>query len=129
RILFSWTAYVLGLGRPAWILEAYALQNVVCWLILAFLLTRWVSPVSGRGFALWYASLFSHGLVLSVGLALLDGPSLVLTTCAVIAIERSHPLRSAAIVGVAALGRETNVLVGFAQPFPKDGRGWVRLAL
>src|SRR5689334_21492255 len=27
RILFSWTAYLLGLGRPAWILDAYALQN------------------------------------------------------------------------------------------------------
>jgi len=129
RILFSWTAYVLGLGRPAWILEAYALQNVACWLILAVLVTRWIRPVSARGLALWYAILFSHGLQWSVGLALLDGPSLVLTMCAVIAIERNHPLRSAAIVGVAALGRETNVLVGFAQPFPKDGRGWVRIGL
>jgi hypothetical protein len=27
RILFSWTAYTLGLGRPAWIIEIYALQN------------------------------------------------------------------------------------------------------
>ena len=129
RILFSWTAYALGLGRPAWILEAYALQNVACWLILAVLLTRWISPVSGRGLALWYAILFSHGLLWSVCLALLDGPSLVLTMCAVIAIERNHPLRSAAIVGVAALGRETNILVGFGQPLPKDARGWIRLAL
>jgi hypothetical protein len=129
RILFSWTAYVLGLGRPAWILEAYALQNVACWLILAVLLTRWISPVSGRGLALWCAILFSHGLLWSVCLALLDGPSLLLTMCSVIAIERNHPLRSAAIVGVAALGRETNVLVGFGQPLPKDARGWTRLAL
>ena len=87
RILFSWTAYVLGLGRPAWILEAYALQNVVCWLILAALVTRWLNPVSARGLALWYAVLFSHGLLWSVSLALLDGPSLVLIMCAVIAVE------------------------------------------
>ena len=51
RILFSWTAYLLGMGRPAWIIEAYALQNVVCWLIIAVLLTRWLSPVSARGLA------------------------------------------------------------------------------
>jgi len=129
RILFSWTAYAFGLGRPAWILEAYALQNVVCWLILAWLVTRWISPVSGRGLARWCAVLFSHGLLWSVGLALLDGPSLVLTMCAVIAVELDHPLRSAAIVGVAGLGRETNVLVFLAQPMPRDRQGWVRFAV
>jgi hypothetical protein len=129
RILFSWTAYVLGLGRPSWILEAYALQNVLCWLILAGLLTRWVKPETGRGLALWCAVLFSHGLLWSVGLALLDGPSLVLTMCAMLAVESNHPLRSAAIVGVAALGRETNVLVAMAQPIPTGGRGWLRLAV
>jgi len=35
RILFSWTAYALGLGRPAWILKAYSFQNVIAWLLLA----------------------------------------------------------------------------------------------
>jgi hypothetical protein len=129
RILFSWTAYVLGLGRPSWILQAYALQNVLCWLILAVLLTRWVKPETGRGLALWCAVLFSHGLLWSVRLALLDGPSLVLTMCAVIAVELNYPLRSAAIVGIAALGRETNVLVSLAQPIPKNARGWIRLAV
>jgi hypothetical protein len=129
RILFSWTAYLLGAGWPPWVLEAYALQNVICWLIIAALLTRWLSPVSARGLALWYAVLFSHGLLWSVGLALLDGPSLVLTMCAVIAVELNHPLRSAAVVGVAALGRETNVLVFLAQPIPKERRGWIRFAV
>jgi hypothetical protein len=32
RIFFAATAYVLGLGRPAWILQAYAVQNALCWL-------------------------------------------------------------------------------------------------
>ena len=44
RILFSWTAWVLGLGRPAWILQAYALQNVLAWLLLGWLLCRWFPP-------------------------------------------------------------------------------------
>ena len=61
RILFSWTAYGLGLGRPAWILEAYALQNVVCWLIIALLLVRWVPVTSWRGpRALGGVSLFAR---------------------------------------------------------------------
>src|SRR4029077_10699809 len=74
RILFSWTAYVAGLGRPSWILEAYALQNVVAWLILAAMLARWMPPSTPRGLAAWTACLFSHGLLWSVRFALLDGP-------------------------------------------------------
>ena len=126
RILFSWTAYVLGLGRPVWILEAYALQNVLCWLLTAVLLTRWVSPASGRGLALWSACLFSHGMMWSVRFALLDGPSLLLMAWAVVAVESGRPLLSSAIVGVAGLGRETNLLATFAQPVPVDRRTALR---
>jgi hypothetical protein len=128
RILFSWTAYALGLGRPVWIIEAYALQNVACWLLLAWLLARWLSPASGRGLALWSACLFSHGVLWSVRFALLDAPSLLLTVCAVLAVEKGRPLLSAAIVGVAGLGRETNLLVAAAQPLPRDWRAWRRIA-
>jgi hypothetical protein len=128
RILFSWTAYWIGLGRPAWILEAYALQNVACWLLLAVLLTRWIPPTSARGLALWTACLFSHGMLWSVRFALLDAPSLLLTACGVWAVERGRFLLSAAIVGTAGLGRETNLLVIATQPFPRDRRTWMRLA-
>jgi hypothetical protein len=127
RILFSWTAYALGLGRPAWIIEVYALQNVVCWMLLAWLLTRWIPPASARGLALWTACLFSHGVLWSVRFALLDAPSLVLTVCAVWAVEKRRPLLSAAIVGIAGLARETNLLVVAAHPFPRDRRAWTRL--
>ena len=129
RILFSWTAYALGLGRPSWILQAYALQNVACWLILGVLLTRWVSPTSARGLMLWTACLFSHGALLSVRLALLDVPSLLLIACAVLAVERGRLLLSAAIVGIAGLGRETNLLAAVSQPIPRDRRGLMRLAI
>jgi len=129
RILFSWTAYAAGLGRPAWILEAYALQNVVAWLLLALLITRWLPPRTPRGLALWTACLFSHGLLWSVRFALLDGPSLMLTMWAVAVAEREHALGSAAIVGVNALGRETNLLVTVAQPFPRTRGAWARFAV
>ncbi len=129
RILFSWTAYVLGLGRPAWILDAYALQNVVCWLVIAVLITKWIPLSSWRGLALWTACLFSHGLLWSVRFALLDGPSLMLTMWAVAAAEREKALGSAAIIGVNALGRETNLLVSVAQPVPRTRVAWIRFAV
>jgi hypothetical protein len=128
RILFSWTAYLLGLGRPAWILEAYALQNVAAWLLLAWLITRWIPPVSGRLFALWCGAMFSHGLLASVRLALLDGPSMLLLALAVAASERGRTWTSAAILGVAGLGRETNLLGSVALPLPQGWKGWGRLA-
>jgi hypothetical protein len=144
RILFSWTAYAIGLGRPVWILEVYALQNVACWLLLAWLLTRWIPPVTARGLALWVACVLAHGVLWSVRFALLDVPSLVLIVCAVRAVEAGRPLLSAAIVGLAGLGRETNLLAAAAQPFPwerrrgpnsgrvvslSNHRGWMRLAV
>ena len=129
RILFSWTAYAAGLGRPAWIVEAYALQNVVCWLLLAALLTRWIAPTSGRGLALWAACLFAHGMLWSVRFSLLDGPSLLLIAIAVWAVERGRPLLSAMVAGLSGLGRETNLLVTLAQPLPSNRRQWARLAV
>jgi hypothetical protein len=119
RILFSWTAWALGLGRPEWIVQAYALQNVLVWLILAALMTRWLSPTTPRGLALWTACLFSHGLLTSVRSALLDGPSMLLIAVAIAASERGRLLTSAAIVGVAGLGRETNLLAIPGLPRPR----------
>ena len=131
RILFSWTAYLAGFGRPAWILEAYALQNVVAWLLLAAVLTWWLPPTTPRGLALWAACLFSHGLLWSVRFALLDGPSLLLTALAIRLAEKGRPFASAALVGLNGLGRETNLLGALALPVlpvPRDRRSLVRLA-
>jgi hypothetical protein len=129
RILFSWTAYVLGLGRPAWIVEVYALQNVGCWLALAVLLTRWIPLTSGRGLALWTACLFGNGMLWSVRFSLLDGPSVLLIACAVALAEGGHGVWSAALVGIATLGRETNLLGAVAQRFPTDRAGWRNLPI
>jgi hypothetical protein len=45
------------------------------------------------------------------------------------AVEKERPLVSAAIAGVAALGRETNVLAILAQPVPRTKRDWARATL
>ena len=125
RILFSWTAWALGLGRPAWILTAYALQNVLFWVALAALMTRWLPPTTPRGLALWTACLFSHGLLTSVRMALLDGPSMLLIALAVALSERGRLFTAAALVGVAGLGRETNILASLGLPNPTGRRRWL----
>jgi hypothetical protein len=126
RVLFSWTAFVLGLGRPEWILQAYALQNVAAWLLLALLLTRWLDVATPRGLALWAACLFSHGLLWSVRLSLLDGPSLLVIATAVWAVEAERPFLAAAIAGLAGLARETNVIAAAAIQPPRTRREWLR---
>jgi hypothetical protein len=110
RILFSWTAFALGLGRPGWVLQAYAAQNVLAWLLLAWLLTRWIPPVDARRFVLWTGCLWSHGLLMSVRYALVDGPSVLLLALAVVAAERRRPLWTSLVLGAAGLARETNLL-------------------
>jgi hypothetical protein len=128
RILFSWTAWLIGLGRPEWIVEVYALQNVACWLLLAWVLTRWTSPDDPRRLAAWTGCMFSHGLLWSVRFSLLDGPSLLLLACAVLAAERGRVWLSASVLGAAGLARETNLLGALALPVPSGRRDWLRLA-
>jgi hypothetical protein len=111
------------------VLEAFALQNVLCWLILAALMTRWIPLESPRQLASWSACLFAFGLLWSVRFALLDGPSLVLLACAILAAERGRTFASAAIVGIAGLGRETNLLGAAVLPAPAGRAGWLRLLL
>lgn len=128
RILFSWTAYAAGLGRPAWVVHAYAVQNIVVWLVLAWVMTWWLPPVTPRLFALWVAVMFSHGMLASVRLALLDGPSMLLLALAVAASERGRAWLAALIFGIAALGRETNLFGAVSLPWPRSPRDWLRLA-
>jgi len=123
RILFSWTAYVLGLGRPWWVLQAYAVQNVLCWLILAWLLTRWFKLRDLRAFALWFGCLFADGLIASVRFALLDGPSLLLIALVVVAAERGRHWAASGLLALAGLGREANLIAGVALLRP---RWWKR---
>lgn len=110
RILFSWTAYALGLGRPAWVLEAFALQNVIAWLIFAWLLLRWLPVGSWQSFLLWSGCLLTHGMLSSVGNALLDAPSALLLAFAVIAAENGRPVFTSMVLGISGLARETNLL-------------------
>ena len=129
RILFSWTAWALGLGRPAWILQAYALQNVLSWLLLACLMTHWFPLNRASNFALWTGCMFSQGLLMSIRMSLLDGPSLLLIACAAAAAERARLGMTAVLVSLAALGRETNLLGMLGFPRGPGWRGWLKLGV
>lgn len=119
RILFSWTAYVLGLGQPTWVLHAYALQNILCWLLFAWILRRWLPPENLGNLLLWAGCLFSYGMVISTRLSLLEGPSLLLQALAMLALDRRWPWIATAVLGLAGLGRETNLL--WAASLPPGG--------
>jgi hypothetical protein len=75
RILLSWTAWLIGMGKPAWIVQVFALQNVACWLMLAWLLTKWFPPLDLNNFIRWSGILFSTGMIESMRHSLTDGPS------------------------------------------------------
>jgi len=110
RILLPMTAYVLGLGRRAAVLQAYAVQNVLFWLVFAWWLARRFKTDDWRGLAIWAACLLTFGMLGSVRAALIDGPSLLLVAIAVSAAEEGHVKTAAAVIGVSVLARETNIL-------------------
>jgi hypothetical protein len=130
RILLSWTAWAVGRGDVAATLQAYALQNVVAWLLLAWLLLKWLPPGDARTFILWAGILLTHGLLTSVRNALTDGPSVLMTTGAVLAIERGRPWLAALVTGLSGLARETNIFAGamFAGQITRQPRSWVKAA-
>jgi hypothetical protein len=110
RILFSWTAFLLGLGQPRFVLHAYAMQNIVFWLLLALLISHWFPPRDLQSFCLWFGCMFSHGVIISVRWALPDGPSMLLLALAVLSIERGRPLRATCLVGLSGLAKDINLL-------------------
>lgn len=122
RILFEWTAWVLGAGDPIRVMNAYALQNIAGWYLLAALLTRWFPPLSFGNFFRWTAMLFSFGLIFSVRGALLDGPSLLLVALGMALIESKRPFAAACVLGISGLGKDTNVLSVPALRFPESAR-------
>jgi hypothetical protein len=127
RILCSWIAFAMGLGRPAWILQAYSIENVLAWLIFAWVLTRWMPPTTPRGFALWAGTLLSHGMLASVRYALVDAPSTLILAVGVIAAEEGRPWIASAILGAAGLARETSLLAAsmFARLLSRKPRTWI----
>ena len=130
RILLCWTAYGLALGDPVRALHIFSVQNIACWLLLAALLLRWFPPINWENYLRWGAVLFSYGMCFSLRGSLMDGPSLLLIAAGVALAEAGRPWWSAAVLGLAGLAQETNILAGvaLARPGRPSVRGGLALA-
>lgn len=126
RILLPAVAHVAGLGEPSAILQAYALLNVVAWLLLALLLLHWFPPRRWDDFIRWAGGLGSFGICVSLRNALTDGPSLLLIATAVWLLEKNRPWLSTAAFALGGLAKETNLLASaaLAPAQWKNARSW-----
>jgi hypothetical protein len=132
RILLPVLAHLAGLGRPAWVLRAYALLNVVCWLILAWAAARWWFPPTGfDNFVRWTGTMFGAGMMVSVTRSLTDGPALLFIAVGIRCIEQNRRTLAAAILGAAGLVREMSILAAsvFVPPIPSEKNAWRRAVL
>ena len=116
RILLSWIAWLFGLGKPFWILNAYAALNLVFWVGFAWLTGRLYSPHGWAGLAGYAATLVTCGVIESMQASLTDLPSFTLMLWALMVGGTS----GAAILALAALARTTSLIgfVGLAEISP-----------
>jgi hypothetical protein len=122
RILLPAVAHVTGLGRPDWIIQAYALQNAAAWLALAFVLLHWFPPRDFDRLLRWAGVLFSFGILVSFRNALVDGPSLLLVAVGALLWERGRTKSATAVFALGGLAKETNLLAAAAVlPAGKSG--------
>jgi len=110
RILLPVVSHGLGAGRPALIIQIYALLNVAAWFVFAWWLHRRTAPHGLGGTLVWACAVLSLGVLDSVQLALTDLPATVLIIGAVVAMERNKHWLAAAALAAAGLTRETSAL-------------------
>jgi len=120
RMGLSFLAFCLGLGKPSWILQVYALLNVVFWLLLLAALGRFIGFHRLRDMLLAIALLWSTGTLTSIERALTDLPAAVL---GVLAVFFNHQwITSAFLLGSAALFKETSALSFTAARWIEKGK-------
>ncbi len=108
RIGLPLMAYVLGAGQTWWILQSYALVNLMFWTLLFLLLWKTVGFHRVRDICLTIALLWTTGTLVSVSKALTDLPAVVVSLAAI-----SLPISSLwclLILGFAGLIKETSLL-------------------
>lgn len=122
RLLVPAMAFVLGAGYPPLVIQIYALLNVGCWLLLTWLLAVRLPPTSPASVAVWLGCVLSQGMMVSMRLALTDGPSMLVLVLAAVAIEDRRPWLGAGVLGLAGLARETHILGALGLPLPSRDR-------
>ena len=91
RILLPLVAHAVGLGRPALIIQLFAVANLLSLVLLAALLARWwFPPTDVDNLIRWAGILFGAGLVVSATRSLTDGPALLLIAIGARQLERGR---------------------------------------
>ncbi|MEO6246176.1 MAG: hypothetical protein ABIQ12_12150 [Opitutaceae bacterium] len=119
RIFLSWLAWALGLGKPFWVLNAFAALNLIFWIGFAWLAHRLFAPLGWAGLAGYAVLLPTCGVIESMQASLTDLPSFTLILAALLAGGTA----GAALLALAALVRSTSLIgfVGLAQFSPPWG--------
>jgi hypothetical protein len=130
RIGLPWFAWLAGLGHTPWVLQAYALANVLAWLALAALLLHWIPPANATARLAWLGCLFGIGVMMSVERALTDVPAALCVATAIFLAERGRGIGAAVSFALALLTRDISVLAGgLLLPANRNGRAWLYAAL
>jgi len=127
RILMPATAWLLGLGKPAWIIHVYSLLNIACWVFTAVLLLKWMDINDKKGLAKWVACLFSLGALDSVRFSLTDLPATLLIAVTIAFIEAYRRKSAVFTLAAAILTKETSMLAAivFPQKLIPGWRSWM----
>ncbi len=122
RILVSWLAWIVGLGQPFWVINAYAAMNLIFWVGFAWLTARLFSPHGWSGLLGYAAILLTCGLIESMQASLTDLPSFTLILWAIMVGGTG----GAWILAAATLVRSTSLIgfVGIAQYPPPWGEAF-----
>jgi len=129
RILLPALAALLGLGNPWWTAQAYALLNVLAWLLFARLLHRHIGGDDWIAYARWIGCVFSMGVLESVRQSLVDLPALLLLLLAVEAQSRTRFGPATWWLTLGNLTKETSLLSALALQgdFSADKLPWRRI--
>jgi hypothetical protein len=106
RPFLPWLSYLAGFGRPFWIVQAYALANLVSWYLLAFGLLHYLRPTTRRDYLCILAACLSSGVVFSLQRALVDLPAATLCFFGAFLAEEF----AVVAIAVAILTKETYAL-------------------
>lgn len=128
RILLPVLAHLAGFGRPGWVLTAYALSNLVCWLILGWCTARWwFPPTSVDNLIRWTGVMFGAGMLVSVTRSLTDGVALLFIAAGARCLEVHRRWLAAGMLGAAGLVREMSVMAAAAVlPWTRPREAWTR---
>lgn len=103
-------SFCLGLAKPRWVIQAYALSNLIFWFVLMGALIPLFRPWTGKQVMCFAAGLLGFGCITSMEHAMVDLPATAMLFVGFLLTDRGRYTALAA----ATLSRETNLLASLA---------------